>query len=229
MVKYSKTGEYHKLNKIVNQDFIFRFENEEAAFFAVADGVSSCANSRQGAEIACKTGAKVILDDVDYYFGLSPQKTINILVANIKNEIEKAAAQSDSPAKSFASTLCFACIEKKSGKMMTFVLGDSRIYSISGQNIDVMNPVRSYGHGITCTTMTDRCESDARLEISIPGKYSEYMLCTDGCWKNLFFTDEKNRLNMRESSTGKAAEYLKSRAIDDDCSFLLIANQTTGG
>ena len=220
--QYTKLGEYHKVNKIENQDYIYSQENKEALFFAVADGVSSCKNSRAGAEIACKVSAKVILNDVDYYFASKPEKTIRLLLSNIKSEIHNTAIILNQEPISFASTLCFACINKQSGKIMLFVLGDSKIYCINKSNISQINRVQSYGENITCSTMTQHCETDARLELKTINCDDVFLLCTDGCWKTLFKTDD-NRIAMLEENIDYIDRFLDKKTINDDCSYILIA------
>lgn len=56
LVVYSKIGENHLKNNIENQD-AYEYRRDENGNYAliVADGVSSCQNSKTGAELACKT------------------------------------------------------------------------------------------------------------------------------------------------------------------------------
>lgn len=115
-IEYSKTGEYHKENNLDNQDYIYTQETAAGAFYAVTDGASSCENSRKGAEIACKISAKIILDDIDYYFDSKPEKTINLILSNIRNKINKVAGDLNENEMSFASTLCFICVHKKGSR-----------------------------------------------------------------------------------------------------------------
>ncbi len=223
VTRYSKIGEFHKQKHLENQDFIYEKETECAVFYAVADGVSACANSSEGARIACEISAKVILDDVDYYFDLKREKAIHLVISNIRKAIEKAAASAGAAPLSFASTLCFLCIHKKAGRIMTFVLGDSRIYGIRSGTIIQKNPVREYRENVTCTTMTAFAQADAAFAVNCLDKNEAWMLCTDGCWKELFFLDDNKQISMREMRLDRIAGYLERRTIGDDCTFLTVA------
>ena len=222
-IEYSKIGEYHKENHLGNQDYTYSKETTDGAFYAVADGVSSCENSRKGAEIACIISAKVILDDIDYYFDSTPEKTISLILANIRHRICKIAKETNNKDISYASTLCFVCVHKKRHQVMTFVLGDSRVYFFSSELAYQKNPVHTYDDNVTCTTMTKFAQEDAGFSIDNYSEDDRFILCTDGCWKNLFYIDEKNNTVMKKVDSNEIIEYLNDILISDDCSFLTVA------
>lgn len=220
---FSKTGEYHKKHNLENQDYSYTYETSEGAFFAMADGVSSCENSREGAEIACAISAKVILDDIDYYFDSKPEKTIDLILANIRHRIRKIAKGAHQKDISYASTLCFVCVHKKRNQVMTFVLGDSRVYFFSSGTAYQKNPVRTYEDNVTCTTLTEFVREEVGFSIDDYSEDDGFMLCTDGCWKNLFYIDENNNTVMKKVDSNEIMEYLNNTVITDDCSFLAVA------
>lgn len=221
-IEYSKTGEYHKENNLDNQDYIYTQETAAGAFYAVADGASSCENSRKGAEIACKISAKIILDDIDYYFDSKPEKTINLILSNIRNKINKVAGDLNENEMSFASTLCFICVHKKRQQVMTFVLGDSKVFALYPESICPKNPVNAYKNNETCTVLTDFANEDVGFSIESYFENSQFVLCTDGCWKELFYMNEDNRVAMRSESVEGIEDYLESVKMFDDCSFLAV-------
>lgn len=221
-IEYSKTGEYHKENNLDNQDYIYTQETAAGAFYAVADGASSCENSRKGAEIACKISAKIILDDIDYYFDSKPEKTINLILSNIRNKINKVAGDLNENEMSFASTLCFICVHKKRQQVMTFVLGDSKVFALYPESICQKNPVNAYKNNETCTVLTDFANEDVGFSIESYFANSQFVLCTDGCWKELFYMNEDNRVAMRSESVEGIEDYLESVKMFDDCSFLAV-------
>lgn len=198
-------------------------ETESGAFYAVADGVSSCENSRQGAEIACRISAKVLLDDIDYYFDAVPEMTVGLILSNIRSRIGRVADEMRREGVSFASTLCFICINKKRKKMMSFVLGDSRIYAVRSGAVRQLNPVRTYDGNVTCTTMTAFAQEEVGFGITDRSPGETYLLCSDGCWRELFFADENARLVMREKDIDKLPAFFDGRKTGDDCSFVAVA------
>ena len=220
--EYSKIGEYHRKNHLENQDYLYVQETDKGIFCAVADGVSACENSRQGAEIACKVSAKVILDDIDYYFEASREKTINLVLSNVRNHIRRAAEAADQSGDSFASTLCFICIHKQKKQRMTFVLGDSKAYSLQPNRISQLNPVREYADNVTCTTMTRSAGKDAGLSVEPFGDSEGLLLCTDGCWKALFDGDVNRVKPLQINNIDNVKTYLDSVGNGDDCSFLAV-------
>ncbi len=222
-IQYSKIGEYHKKNNLENQDYTYTYETSEGAFYAIADGVSSCKNSREGAEIACAISAKVVLDDIDYYFDSNPEKTINLILANIRRRISQIAKEANQKDISYASTLCFVCVHKKRHQAMTFVLGDSRVYFFSSESVYQKNPVHAYEDNETCTTLTKFAQEDVGFSIDNFSEDNRFILCTDGCWKNLFYIDEKNNTAMKKVDNNEIMEYLNETMISDDCSFLAVA------
>lgn len=105
---------------------------------------------------------------------------------------------------------------------MTFTLGDSRVYVIDRDCVSRVSVVRSHGEDLTCSTMTIGAETDAMLEINDRTEGKTYFLCTDGCWRELFIKDADGKTAFSKLNLHNIADYLESKTISDDCSFLMI-------
>ena len=67
MIKeYSKIGEYHIANHKKSEDYLLSEDNENMMFLCLADGVSSCENSLQGAK-AISNKVKDIVAHIDLF------------------------------------------------------------------------------------------------------------------------------------------------------------------
>ena len=76
---------------------------------------------------------------------------------------------------------------------------------------------------MTCTTLTEFAQEDVGFSIDDYSEDDRFILCTDGCWKNLFYIDEKNNTVMKKVDSNEIMEYLNDTMISDDCSFLAVA------
>ena len=85
--------------------------------------------------------------------------------SNIRNKINKVAGDLNENEMSFASTLCFICVHKKRQQVMTFVLGDSKVFALYPESICQKNPVNAYKNNETCTVLTDFANEDVGFSI----------------------------------------------------------------
>ena len=217
---YSKTGERHREENRENQDCVYSAENDFAAFFAVADGVSACKNSRSGAQLACEVCADILLEHTGYYFDSDEEKVKQILLDNIRSAISRKAGQERCEPEDYASTLSFLCFDKLHERVMTFSLGDSRIYRMNGNGIDRINQTVSHGMNAVCSTTSRRAEKEAVLFRDSKRADDSFLLCTDGFWKAAEADSFPAEPGLFENG-GALAALLDRQTIRDDCSFLL--------
>ncbi len=181
--------------------------------------MSACRKSAVGAKIACRVSADVILDHADYYFDSRDERVKSIILTNIKSAILKQSAKDGCFPEDYASTLSFVCYNKNSGQILTFSLGDSRIYRAGPGCAEYVNRTRAHEHGNVCSVVSYGAENEATLGRSVARKDESYILCTDGMWK----TAEAACLFSFPDSVfdcANAARYLERCRISDDCSFL---------
>lgn len=205
-----------------NQDFVFSAENESAAFFAVADGVSACKNSRLGAQIACEVSGDILLDHVRYYFDSAAEKVKAILLMNIRSAISKSAKKEGFDPEDYASTLSFVCFDKQTNRVMTFSLGDSRIYRVRDNELINLNKTVVHECNMVCSTISYSAENEAVICKTERNADDTFLLCTDGMWKTAEIShlfDNPESLNDGDEIVACLNQY----QIGDDCSFLLTA------
>lgn len=205
-----------------NQDFIYEKQNDDGAFFAVADGVSACKKSGIGAQIACKISADILLDHIEYYFESSEEKVKSLILMNIRNAIQEQANKDECEAEDYASTLCFVCYDKRCNRVMTFSLGDSRIYQIYNDKMRYINCTVSHSDNAVCSAISYSAEREAVLNRRPIDEDEGFLLCTDGMWK----TAERLGLFVNPVcwEDGKTILcFLEQNTPNDDYSFLVAA------
>lgn len=218
---YSKHGA--EKTAAQNQDFTYSQSTKDIDFVAVADGVSQCELSKEGAEFVCKTAATAVIDEADYLFSIPCEKAAALLVRYFQSQIKQLASENNTDARKYSSTLSFICRHKKLGKIMTFNLGDSCIYTIdSKKSIRQLNISNSF-YTATISTMTSGAEAETVVNIYDESEFSSVLLCTDGFWK-LMEGNRKNGKGLKEAIRNRDVAYL-TEFVDnvcnpDDCTFL---------
>ena len=212
---------YHIQNNIVNQDSIISAKNERFEIIALADGVSSCENSKKGADIACKVVTDIMLSCAEMFFEFSCKKTAYLIANEVKTALKQEAKKVNASIESFSSTLCFACYDKKTKKVMTFQVGDSNLFLLYANGCRIS----SDGYDESAFTTSKDVDEKVIIKIFNAEELQGIMLCSDGAWRILF---ENNILSKRVSESLKFSNYNelnkyfdKSSNIDD-CSYILM-------
>lgn len=221
MKSFSKAG----AGKTENQDFCYFLSAGNYDFAAVADGVSMCSLSREGAEFVCKKTAAALIEEADYIFSLSEDKAAALIVKYIQAQIEKMAVKKNTDPKEYSSTLSFVCRHKGLGKIFTFNLGDSCCYLIMNNESEIkrLDTSKSYCP-IPVSSMTKGAEKEAVVSFFDETEFDCVFLCTDGFWRIMESGGKnKSRLKaaLREQDISFLTEYIEKNGNDDDCSFLL--------
>lgn len=162
------------------------------------------------------------MDHVEYYFDSDEKKVKSIILDNIQHAIEKQAELDGFYPKDYASTLSFVCFNKKTNEVLTFSLGDSRIYRIRDDEVEHINQTVAHDHNRVCSTVSFGAQREAVLESFIMTEGDRFLLCTDGMWK---MAEAEGLLVLLCSSCdgGVLVDRLMQCKIKDDCSFLLAA------
>lgn len=219
---YQKTGKYHLEKGLDNQDIVYEAESKTANIIVIADGVSSCYNSKQGAEIACKAVSDIMLNETAYMFSSSRGKVADLLSAYVYKQLSIVAKKDNQPVSSYSSTLSFVCYNKISGKIMTFVLGDSLIYLILDGNITLACKPKLFDDSKTYTTTTQNVAEIIEINVFESQSSARYLLATDGAWKTFYssgvLSDEIEQAVREE----KIFDYLEEQQCTDDCSIVMM-------
>lgn len=202
---------------------MFFKKNERFDFYAVADGVSSCTNSKKGAEISCRVACDVMMNEFDYYIDIPNQKAAWLIVEYIKRKLTEYADKSLQNFETFASTLCFVCIDKISGKALSFTLGDSHLYIMNSNEISLAKGTKLYENNIVCATVTKNAEEAVTINHYNKEEYNGFVLCTDGIWKLLFNENNKSCEPQTAEDHKELIERLKTKKIQDDATVLFVA------
>ncbi len=206
-----------------NQDFWYTENSEDIDFVAVADGVSMCELSKEGAEFVCRQTARAVIDEADYLFGLPYEKAAGLIVKYIQSQIKKMAEEKKTEAWKYSSTLSFICHHKRLKKIMTFNLGDSCIYTIDAENTVKQLDISRTVCYTTVSTMTQGAERETVVGIYDESEFDSVFLCTDGFWK-IMEGSRKNNTKLKNAiknrDMGYVTEFIESTDNPDDCTFL---------
>lgn len=206
------------------QDCALSAQTPTAKIIVIADGVSTCENSRMGAGIACKAAKEILLQETDYIFNADPAVFANLFLTFIYEKLAHRAAQLQQSVESFSSTLAFVCFNKMTDQVMTFSLGDSLVFA-SGETgfVRLSNIRNDQSDGCCVTTTTNAC-SYADVRVFSAAQYACYHLLTDGAWRLLY--DDSGSLKteitqLHGSGDGEILQrFFDQQTPFDDCSSI---------
>ncbi len=220
---YTQTGKYHQAYLKENQDIYLHDENDATEAVALADGVSSSRFGKRGAEIACETVMHILMTDGALLFDIDKKLLARAILDRI---LEKIAME---PAAEFpsdcASTLAFACLDKNSGRLLTFTLGDTLLYVISDNHCRLVSQPDVDVDGRCCVTTTRGAYRRVNIALHDASDIKAVMLCTDGAWQYLYEETFPNEELHNEIISGNydALKYrLQAEKPDDDNSFIVM-------
>lgn len=223
---YTKTGLRHLATGEDNQDYIYVNSNDRIKFVAVADGVSSCENGRQGAELACKVIFEALKKEVDYLLSLSKKSIAYLIVNLVQSKVDKLARKTGRDIFSFASTLSFVCVDCKTDRAISFSVGDSDIFAVTNDDqIKRMSEARKFESGMCCATLTKEAYLYASVEIFDPFLIRLLFIGSDGAWNVMLKNDvmDSNVVDCLMNNDYKALSDILNDANNlDDCSFVCM-------
>ena len=196
------------------------FENERYKFIALADGVSECTNGKDGADIACETVAQLFLSCGNLFFNSIPEKAAYLIISEVLDRLSKKSNSKDENVRSYSSTLCFACLDNESKKILTFQLGDSCIFTVSEKGVEKTN--LQYENAFTTTL---NAEDYVQIKFIDATTINSIMLCSDGAWKLMY--DGALLINgviadIKETRLSAVDNYFDYLCPNDDCSYIFM-------
>lgn len=199
-------------------------ENERYAVIALADGVSTCKEAREGAYIACSAITNLMSKRGDFFVECDKEKAAEFVLSHILYEIRKISENSGMKIEDYSSTIACVVVDKKTNKMFFFSLGDSMIITTqnSGCSILSMPTDSSYGCPVTTTKHAQNMANSGVLDV---GDIKSVMICSDGMWEKFFDrnTMKKNIQKMIvECQYDEIEHYLESQEMCDDYSFISL-------
>ena len=210
------------MNGYENQDAVLKAESPTAEIIVLADGVSLCSKSRKGAQIACEAVRDILLDETEYIFSCEKEKIKGLLTSYVYKQLQREAEQSKTDVNEYASTLSLVCRNKISNEVLTFMLGDSMIYSVTDGMLNAEgSPVLTHTSAVYTTT-TPCNERLAAAEIRLCGREEKFMIASDGAWRS-FYTDGVLSDEARSAvQCNRIADFLEQRQCRDDCSIAIM-------
>lgn len=176
---YCKTGGFHTYHGEQCQDEILWTTAGSYDIAVLADGVSDCSQGKRGAQLACAAVVDFIRMEKENVFLYTPRKLSYLVMEHILYFIEMESFQNGTAVCDYASTIAFICVDNKSGKMITFSLGDGAIIHLSGNEIQTITGSRRYYGNPVLTTTEDAYKyvEIQKLPMLIG---NSVLLCTDG-------------------------------------------------
>lgn len=225
---FSKIGKYHLRNEINNQDAFSMGSNDRFDSIVLADGVSSCKKSGQGAEITVDVVKKIFLENGEIIIKSDVKESSAAVLSVLSKELEKVAKLDNEDVKEYASTLAAVLIDRKTKNAFAMNLGDSMIIGIKGVDVNIVGMPCDSSMGIpsTITNLSNHFTDSIKINSKDGAfRFDTYVLCSDGAWREMF---NKGKLHnnvkymLLKRDFNKLRNYLKERNTDDDCTFIAL-------
>lgn len=163
-----------------------------------------------------------MLNETEYMFSSAHKKAAGLLAAYVYKTLRAAAEKEGDDVCSYSSTLSFVCFNKISGKVMTFLLGDSLIYLISDGIMSLACSPEILEDSKTYTTTTEGAAEIIDINIFLPEENSTYLLATDGAWKSLYSGGTLSEEAEKAVKEENIIDYLEKQHCVDDCSVAIL-------
>lgn len=205
-----------------NQDTVLEDENSFAKIIAVADGVSTCKNSKRGSQIACEAVADILLNETEYIFASREKKIADLLVSFIKSKLKAEAEKSGEDIESYSSTISFVCLNKADGRILKFVLGDSLIYAWDKGEL-VLACCPDLPESGTYTTTTEDADECVDVSFARAEDHSQLIVCSDGAWSSFYRCGMMKQEAVQAAAESRLHEFLEEQDCPDDCSCAVMS------
>lgn len=222
--KWSNIGSYHQLKKGENEDYICSKECEEKTVITLADGVSSCAESKHGAMIAGDAITYLLSKKGVMLMEFDQKQIAKITTKHILYELEQNAIDNNHEITDYSSTVASVMFDKNSRRLLCYNLGDEIIIGVSKGKCRILAMPYDSTDGC-CVTTTKNSEAEAIVKIINADSIDSVIICSDGAWREMFKSNRirKDIVDMLTSRDYDAlTEYLKSKNSTDDCSYIAM-------
>lgn len=220
--QFTAVGTCHKYKDIINQDALAAIDNEQYSIIALADGVSSCARAREGAQEACRAVTELLESNPEYFMQTTEKLRSQVVIEHVMNALSKLAGDSDPV--SLSSTLSFALLDKCKGKVLLFQLGDGLVVGCQDYRVCCLIQPDRDTNGI-CVTTTHGAAERCYSRICDCKKGDAFMLMSDGAWHSFVEHGKLQPLIADAFSCGNydhLVQVLQISAAKDDNSFIIV-------
>lgn len=220
----SVAGKHHNYKSENNQDAILYKRNDKYCAMVLADGVSTCEQSKTGASIACEAVTEFLLQHSERLFCMKEQDTASSLISKVIYHLKAVADKQHHSIEEYSSTLACVLYDREKNKMLYFSVGDSLITATKDDKCYIVAMPADSRNGC-CVTTTLNAASMAKVGIVETDDISSVMICSDGAWHLMY---KRNRMQQSIKETIVSHEYdrLKEMLLEkeryDDCSFITM-------
>ncbi len=220
--KLSKRGEYHEKKEEKLQDYFCSKSNSRFVVLVLADGVSTCKFSDEGAKVSSEALKEILFEKAEYFLEFNEEKTADYLMSHVLYELKAYIEGKEGKLEDYSSTLSAILYDLEEERYLTFNLGDGVILGSGYGRIDILSNPCDSTFGCPVTTSRDVLKHVVIKKVE-SANYESVMLCSDGCWKELFnrnkIREEVSSL-LNESDFDGLSKHLKTLKTEDDCSFI---------
>lgn len=229
MIKqFSNPGKHHCFDKLKNQDAISVAKNKRYIAISLADGVSTCSESKTGAFVACEAINTLLEKKAYFFFQFSTDQIADITISHILYELNKHSVNDGVRLEEYSSTIASALIDTKLKRAVLINLGDGIIIGTSKGTVNVLSAPDDSTMGCCVTTTQNAINSINVRKVDIE-TIDSLTICSDGAWKEMFI---KNRIkpeisnHLLKHEYEMIGEFLTKQDCFDDYSFVSVELET---
>ena len=222
--RYSHIGKWHADTDGDNQDYICSGKYGKNSVITLADGVSSCKESKTGAKITADTVTNLFLKKGELLQEYSEQDIANMTLVEVLYELEQAAGSDNREIEDYSSTIASVLHDKKNKRLMCMSLGDSLIIGTSGEDCYVLTSPYDSRKGC-CVTTTQGAETQTQIRIIDDAEIDSVIILSDGAWRPLFERGSMKkdiRSMLAAEDYEELKNYLTEQNGNDDYSFITM-------
>ncbi len=211
-----------------NQDVVMSVENNRFVTIALADGVSTCSEAKEGALITCSAITHLFSKKGDYFIECDNDRISDFVVSHIMYELNRVASDSGKDVEDYSSTIASVVVDKKKKKMLFFSLGDSMIFTTKEGKCNILSVPSDSTNGCPVTT-TNNAKKMVSCGVVDIKTIDSVTLCSDGAWSSFFKRNTlKNEIKemLVEHRYDELEAFLDGEHISDDYSFISMQTKT---
>ena len=175
------------------QDYTCFEEGPRYLVTVLADGVSTCPDSYEGAKVCCEALKAILFAKADYFFEFDTDKIKDLVMSHVLYELRKHVELKSGTIEDYSSTLAGVLYDKKEERYITLSVGDSLIVGSGFGKCEILSMPYDSTSGCPATTTNNVLEV-TEVKISDSANYETITIFTDGAWRELY-----DRNNMKEN------------------------------
>lgn len=218
----SEAGSHHGYDNSNNQDAVIFKKNKEYCVMVLADGVSACNKSAEGARIVCNAVSEYLLAHGKRLIQMNRKYVAEYLLTYVMFKLNEIASETQIDVNEYSSTLAFVFADRRNGKMLYFSIGDSLIIAVRNSGCSIVAMPGDSRNGC-CVTTTYNASVMAEVGVVDTDNINSVFICSDGAWHLMY---KRNRMYESFKSLLINQEYVKLKDVlssaerYDDCSFI---------